>query len=98
MDDMLYDEATMMKLYNDLKTYHGQLLHQVDVELPAAVTKLQTAWENNEAFAAFLAKKGKFDTEFSDSNALLQAIATEVDNSLVRAFQTDKTIGDGFGA
>ncbi|MFG1794384.1 hypothetical protein [Nocardia sp. NPDC049149] len=97
MDDMLYDEATMMKLYNDLKTHHGTLMHQVDVELPAAVTKLGTAWENNGSFQAFLAKKDKFMGEFSDSNALLQAIAREVDNSLVRAFHTDKTIGDGFG-
>ncbi|WP_378737233.1 WXG100 family type VII secretion target [Nocardia brasiliensis] len=98
MTDMLYDKATMLGLYESLKTYHGTLMQQVDVDFPAATNKLQTAWENNASFAAFLDVKKKWDTEFSDTNELLQRIATEVDNSLQRAFQTDQTIGDGFGA
>ncbi|WP_216911464.1 hypothetical protein OG225_38835 [Nocardia sp. NBC_01377] len=93
---MLYDEAAITQLYDSLHTNYTKLVQEAE-NMNSAATNLNAAWEGS-GLDGFNTAKGKWDTEYQEALTLLNKMATAVDNALVRAFQTDKTIGDGFGA
>ncbi|MBA4857743.1 hypothetical protein IU443_08810 [Nocardia farcinica] len=92
---MLYDEATMTELFNNLNENYAKL-QQEGENLETAAAKLSQAWEGNAALAGFTTVKSKWDNEFGDTLVILNKVAAAVENALQRALGTDQKIGDGF--
>ncbi|MBF6356163.1 WXG100 family type VII secretion target [Nocardia higoensis] len=95
-DGMLYDEAAITALYNDLHDNYNKLTQEAE-NMSQAAKKMNEAWQGS-GLEGFNREVGKWEPEYQDALALLNKIAAAVDSAMQNAFHTDKTIGDGFGA
>lgn len=92
---MLYDEATMTTLFNNLNDNYHKLQGEGS-NLNDAAAKLATAWEGNASLAGFDSAKKNWDDKYSDTLDILNKVAAAVESALNRALGTDAKIGDGF--
>lgn len=101
----VYNKPVMDNMYQELKTYHGQLSQAGGHDFKAASDKLQTAWTDptdgtvNAAYTdGYAVVQQKWNNEFSDTLQVLENIAAALENALANAGYTDAKIADGFGA
>ncbi|WP_024800367.1 WXG100 family type VII secretion target [Nocardia sp. BMG51109] len=94
---ILYDPAAMNELFSDLQTHGGKMRGEIDT-LNTAANNFRANLQGDSAIENFNTAHGHVTTELSDTLDKLDKLAGQVEESLNRALDADKKVGDGFAA